>query len=204
MGSSGDAALVPRIVEALTALRATIVVATAGAPIPTTLPANVHCAEYLPGELVAKRAQLVVCNGGSPTSQQALVEGVPVLGITRNMDQFLNMDFIVKRGAGLRLRADELAVPALRAQARRMLNERGFRSAAVQVAAELGRYDVHARFAAILRAATQEQSIVAAGVKPAMSTTDGTTIGSRGVLARTEIGWLDGRAGTNSMIDEKP
>jgi UDP:flavonoid glycosyltransferase YjiC (YdhE family) len=156
MGSSGDSALLPRIIEALAALPAQVVVASAGAPIPAALPANVHCAEYLPGELIAKRAKLFVCNGGSPTSQQALVEGVPVLGVTRNMDQFLNMDFIAARGAGLRLRADELRVQEMRAQARRMLNERSFRSAAAQVAGELRAYDASARFTAILRAATQD------------------------------------------------
>jgi len=164
MGSSGDAALVPRIVEALAALRATVVIATAGAPIPGALPQNVRCADYLPGELFAKRAHLFVCNGGSPTCQQALIEGVPVLGITGNMDQFLNMDFISARGAGLRLRADELAVPGLRAAARRMLDEQGFRSAAAQLARELGAYDTNARFRAILRATTQQGSMNAPSV----------------------------------------
>jgi UDP:flavonoid glycosyltransferase YjiC (YdhE family) len=152
MGSSGDSALLPRVIEALAALPVNVVVASAGAPIPAARPANVYCAEYLPGELVAKRAQLFVCNGGSPTTQQALVEGVPVLGITRNMDQFMNMDFIAERGAGLRLRADELSVEDLRAQARRMLRERSFRDAAVHVAGELATYDAPVRFAALLRA----------------------------------------------------
>ena len=74
MGSSGDSALLPRIIEALATLAVKVVVASAGAPIPAALPANVYCAEYLPGELFAKRAQLFVCNGGSPTTQQALAE----------------------------------------------------------------------------------------------------------------------------------
>jgi UDP:flavonoid glycosyltransferase YjiC (YdhE family) len=153
MGSSGDASLLPLIIAALAPLPLNLVISAAGARISFPLPHNVYYAEYLPGELIAKRARLVVCNGGSPTAQQALIEGVPVLGICRNMDQFLNMHFIVARGVGVRLRADELTVMDLQAQARRMLGEAKFHSAAAQLASELGRYDAARRFAALLRAA---------------------------------------------------
>jgi UDP:flavonoid glycosyltransferase YjiC (YdhE family) len=155
MGSSGDAALMPQIIEALAPLSASIVVSSAGMPIPTSLPENVYCANYLPGEVIAKRAQLVVCNGGSPTTQQALSEGVPVLGISSNMDQFLNMHFVVARGAGVRLRSDELRVDELRSRAQEILSGKAFRSAAARLAAEMRTYDSSARFAAIVRAAAR-------------------------------------------------
>lgn len=151
MGSSGDAALMPQIIEALAPLAASIVVSSAGMPIPAALPQNVYCADYLPGDVIAKRAQLVVCNGGSPTTQQALSEGVPVLGISSNMDQFLNMQFVVARGAGVRLRSDELRVDELRSRAQEILGKKAFRSAAARLAAEMRSYDSSARFAAILR-----------------------------------------------------
>jgi UDP:flavonoid glycosyltransferase YjiC (YdhE family) len=153
MGSSGDAALIPQIIEALALLPVIVVISTAGTPIPPTVPRNVYCADYLPGDLIAKRAQLVVCNGGSPTSQQALSQGVPVVGITSNMDQFLNMYFVVARGAGLRLRSDELSVHELRARAEEILKNESFRSAAIRLAAQMRAYDAPVRFTEILRAA---------------------------------------------------
>lgn len=151
MGSSGDARALPRIIEALAALPATVIVATAGASLPSELPTNVRAAAYLPGELAARRARLVVCNGGSPTTHLALAAGVPVLGITTNMDQLLNMHFIAARGAGLRLRADEMQAAELSRHAARMLAEPTFATAARRLAADMRRYDTGARFAALLR-----------------------------------------------------
>ena len=151
LGSSGDTALLPMVIEALADLPASIAVASAGARLPGRLPPNVHCAHYLPGERMARRARIVVCNGGSPTTQQALAEGVPVLGIPGNMDQFLNMGFIAARAAGAWLAADALSTAGLRKLAGRILGEESFHAAARAVAQEMRAYDAPARFAAILR-----------------------------------------------------
>src|SRR6185295_12080215 len=72
LGSSGDVVKLPRVLAGLARLGCPVVVATAGASIPPSLPAHVHMADYLPGDVVARRSCLVVCNGGSPTSHQAL------------------------------------------------------------------------------------------------------------------------------------
>jgi UDP:flavonoid glycosyltransferase YjiC (YdhE family) len=160
LGSSGDSTLLPMVIEALAALPVTIALASAGAHLTAPLPANVYSAEYLPGDLAARRARLVVCNGGSPTTQQALSEGAPVLGLARNMDQFLNMGFVTARGAGLWLPCDELTVSELRSAADKMLKARSFRAAAKQVAAEMRTYDTSERFSAILRVAMQHYSQV--------------------------------------------
>jgi len=90
------------------------VLTTAGKPLPKGLnPGRARIFDYLPGERVCAQASLVVCNGGSPTTNQALAHGVPVLGIARNMDQFLNMRAIERFGAGLTLRADRVTPNAL-------------------------------------------------------------------------------------------
>jgi UDP:flavonoid glycosyltransferase YjiC (YdhE family) len=102
---------------------------------------------------MVKHAGLVICNGGSPATQQALAEGVPVLGIARNMDQLLNMNFVVASGAGLRLRSDEVNIPRLRTHAEAILKNESFRAAASRLAADMRAYDAPARFAEILRAA---------------------------------------------------
>lgn len=106
LGSSGAGGRLAEIVTALSQLPITLVIATAGRFQLGTLPGNVYCADYLPGEAVAARARLVICNGGSPATQQALLQGVPVLGLPDNLDQYLNMDFIAAYGAGRWLRAD--------------------------------------------------------------------------------------------------
>ena len=115
LGSSGAASLLPTVLQALADLPVTVIASTAGASLPGPPPANAFVADYLPGTEAASRAQLVICNGGSPTSQQALAAGVPVLGIASNMDQFMNMEAIVKAGAGAMLRADRLDGMAIQA-----------------------------------------------------------------------------------------
>jgi UDP:flavonoid glycosyltransferase YjiC (YdhE family) len=107
MGSSGDPAVLATLLPILEASDRRIAIATAGRPVPALRPSNrTFMFDYLPGDLVCRHARLVICNGGSPTTNQALAHGVPVLGIARNMDQFLNMQAISDFGAGLLVRAD--------------------------------------------------------------------------------------------------
>jgi UDP:flavonoid glycosyltransferase YjiC (YdhE family) len=114
MGSSGDPKVIKRIVPILEHLGSRVVIAKAGKELsiaPTSPCTQVF--DYLPGSVVCQHANLVICNGGSPTTNQALSNGVPVLGIVENMDQFLNMEAIVRFGAGLMLRADRSSLTRL-------------------------------------------------------------------------------------------
>jgi len=140
LGSSGASSALATIVDALAEAPCTVLVASAGASLPATA-ANVRVAAYLPGDAAAARARLVVCNGGSPTAHQALAAGVPVLGIASNLDQFLNMHYVVKAGAGECLRADSLDRRAVRAAAERLLADPAARAAAARLAAAFARYD---------------------------------------------------------------
>ena len=151
LGSSGQAGLLSPVLAALAELPLTVIAATAGHLEPANVPANAHVARYLPGEAAARRASLVICNGGSPTSQQALCAGVPVLGIAANLDQFLNMGGIVRAGAGKLLRADRFSPAAVRDAVRGMLEHAGLRSQAARLAQVFARYQAAARFAAVLR-----------------------------------------------------
>jgi UDP:flavonoid glycosyltransferase YjiC (YdhE family) len=92
----------------------------------------------------------VICNGGSPTSQQALAAGVPVLGIASNLDQFLNMQAVEAHGAGLCLRADR-AIPAdIRRATTALLGNQAFRDAARKLAGIFSRYDSGQRFSELV------------------------------------------------------
>jgi UDP:flavonoid glycosyltransferase YjiC (YdhE family) len=121
LGSSGDVAKLPQILAGLARLDCPVVVATAGASVPTSLPAHVHLADYLPGDIVARQSRLVVCNGGSPTSHQALLAGVPVLGIPDNLDQVLNMSYLQQAGVGDWLRPRDISADGIEGLARRLL-----------------------------------------------------------------------------------
>ena len=121
LGSSGPAALLGLVLQALDGMPVRVLASTAGAPLPERPPANARLAAYLPGDAAAARARLVVCNGGSLTAQQALAAGVPVLGLASNMDQFLNMAPIEAAGAGLTLRTDRISAAAIRTACQQLL-----------------------------------------------------------------------------------
>lgn len=131
LGSSGNTSLLPLILEALKDLPVRVFASTAGSPAPSTVPANTRLASYLPGDAATARSRLVICNGGSLSTQQALAAGIPTLGIASNMDQFLNMAPIEAAGAGRTLRADRLTAALIRQTAETLL-----RSAAATTAAK--------------------------------------------------------------------
>jgi len=156
LGSSGQGALLPRVLQALASLPVSVIAATAGNASPGAMgttgavPPNAHVATYLPGTKAARRSSLVVCNGGSPTSQQALSACVPVLGIAGNLDQYLNMHGVVASGAGALLRSDRLSEDGLRRAAIDLLEQPGFKASARKVAEQFVRYDAGARLSALL------------------------------------------------------
>ena len=150
LGSSGQGALLPRVLQALAPLPVSVIAATAGNVAMGSAPPNAHVAAYLPGIEAARRSSLVICNGGSPTSQQALGACVPVLGIAGNLDQYLNMHGVVASGAGALLRSDRLSEDGLRRAAVDLLEQPGAKASARKVAEQFVRYDAGARLAGLL------------------------------------------------------
>lgn len=130
-GSSGQGDLLPVVLDALADLPVVTIAATAGRVRVDRLPSNARVAEYLSGSDAARRAALVICNGGSPTTYQALAAGVPVLGIaSNNMDQHLNMAAVRQAGAGEVIRARTVDAAAIRQLVSRMLEEPAYGVAA--------------------------------------------------------------------------
>ena len=140
LGSSGRAQLLPCVLRALAPLPVTVVAATAGNIDLAGVPSNAVVAPFLPGDAAARHASIVICNGGSPTSHQALRAGVPVIGIAGNLDQFLNMHAIVGAGAGALLRADRLQEEHLRELCTRLLSDPHARRAAQHLASVFAQY----------------------------------------------------------------
>lgn len=143
MGSSGDPRVLATLIPLLEAAGARCMVASAGQPLPPSLSSpRTYIHTFLPGDQLCRLAQLVVCNGGSPTTNQALKHGVPVLGIARNMDQFLNMRAITAYGAGLSLRADRQDRTTLERAVTQLLHDARFVEHARRLSCSKMRVDV--------------------------------------------------------------
>jgi UDP:flavonoid glycosyltransferase YjiC (YdhE family) len=130
LGSSGPGALLAMVLQALEGQPLRLLASTAGGLAPPRLPTNARVAPYIPGDAAAQRSQLVICNGGSLTVQQALAAGVPVLGLASNMDQFLNMAPIEAAGAGITLRGDRVNAAAIWRACQQLLDSTAAKAAA--------------------------------------------------------------------------
>ena len=107
-------------------------------------PPNVRVVDWVPAEEVLARAALVVCHGGSGTTQAALAAGVPLVVVPMLADQPANAAMVQRLGAGLTvapdsgpalggLKADD--VPRLRVAVERVLGDPAFAAAAGAAAA---------------------------------------------------------------------
>lgn len=152
MGSSGRVDVLAEVFDALRPLGVQVIASTAGMLLPGRRTPDVHVADYLPGTAAAARSALVVCNGGSPTAQQALAAAVPVLGLCSNMDQMLNMRGLQRAGLGIGLRIDRLGADAIGAAARTLIAQHAAASATARAArfAAAGEPDAAAAFRAFL------------------------------------------------------
>lgn len=143
LGSSGDARLLPMIINALARMDVEIIVALAGQKVDLPSYTNVYCADYLPLTEVLRNASIVICNGGSPMSHAALACGTPVLGIIFNNDQLLNMSHVQNRNAGLMLRYWNLSENKIKEAVQIIFNEKKYRAAAQTIKKEFDNFDVH-------------------------------------------------------------
>ena len=163
LGSSGKVEVLPTVVQALGELSVEVVVATANRIALPTVPPNVTVCPFVPGELVAQHAALVISNGGSTTSYQALSQGTPVLGIASNFDQYLAMQAIEGVGAGVLLKARSLDTAQVIATVRRVLDDPAYVKRARALAREFAQYPASRRFAQFVDG-------VVAGYHPATAT----------------------------------
>lgn len=122
LGSSGRAELIVPAVRGLAREGYQVLLSSAGRTVELGGISNVLQADMLPGAAACARADVVICNGGSPTTQQALCAGRRVVALPNNLDQFLNMVPLVSRGLGCVVRSDRFSVSALNSAVVRMLD----------------------------------------------------------------------------------
>ncbi len=150
LGSSGQMRALAPVLEGLSALPVTVLLATAQRLSNDKIAPNVNTAPYLDGVGAARRSAFVVCNGGSATVYQALAVGTPVLGIPSNLDQHLTMASVEEAEAGLTIRAEDATAAIVCDQARRLLEEARFKTAADKVSAWFAAYRADERFGDVI------------------------------------------------------
>jgi UDP:flavonoid glycosyltransferase YjiC (YdhE family) len=158
LGSSGKVTLLPAILNGLRGLPVTILAATGGRYAAAGADGNVHAAEFLPGDIAARRSAMVICNGGAGTAYQALNEGAPVLGIPTNFDQYLAMTAIEKAGCGILLRSGSLTAEKVRQAVSRILGTSAYREAAQRMKHIFSRYNAVDRFSSFLEKAVSKKT----------------------------------------------
>jgi len=146
LGSSGCIELLPCVLEALAPLPVTVIATTAGRAELASVPDNALVSEYLPGDEAAGMAALVVCNGGSLTTYQAIQKGTPVLGIVSNLDQHLNMSYLSAAGIGAVLRSEKADVQQIGNVVERLLNDSHYNVAAARAQVLAASYSPQAQF----------------------------------------------------------
>lgn len=153
MGSSGSLEVLPRVLAALLERGVTPILTSAGRALPGGIDtARVRVFDFLPGEEALTRCQLLVCNGGSPSTLQALRTGTPILGIPSNMDQMLNMRAIQGAACGITVRADRCTAHTLGDALERLTREHAdYRARARRMAESFPPDRIPARFTAMLQ-----------------------------------------------------
>ncbi|MEO7780820.1 MAG: nucleotide disphospho-sugar-binding domain-containing protein [Candidatus Nitrotoga sp.] len=158
LGSSGQADLLPMTLTALSQLPVTVIVATAGKIALADAPANAYITDYLPMDIATRHSRLVISNGGSLTTYQALASGVPVIGLCSNMDQLLNMNAVERLGAGITLRAAKVSAASLVAAVTAVLNNPSYAQAAKWVGQTLAQTDARQSFQDIVAEILRNES----------------------------------------------
>jgi UDP:flavonoid glycosyltransferase YjiC (YdhE family) len=154
LGSSGALGPLPLVLEVLARLPVVAVLATADRVSPASVPGNVLSRPFVRGTDLARRAALVISNGGSTTGYQALAQGTPVLGLPSNLDQFLATRAIDDAGAGLSVPARRVTRASLVAALERVLGEPDFRDKAREVGQRFARHDAAEQFRRLVSEAT--------------------------------------------------
>lgn len=125
LGSSGDASFLPALVETLAKNPYTLIVGTASDKI--TLPTqydNVFSSQFVPGDKACEIADISITNGGSPTTMQALANGIFSIGVCFNIDQLVNMQTLKLKDVGEYFYPSKSELPKIEACCREKLNNR--------------------------------------------------------------------------------
>lgn len=154
LGGSGDAGVLPAVLEALEQLGADAVVSGIE---PERVPIRGSGQRWVVPRLdpgpVLRRAALTVCHGGSGTIYQSLAHGVPLLCLPGNGDQELASSAVAARRAGCLVEPARATASLLARRLAEMLGDGRYRRASRRLARAIRRHDTRRRWLAFLRQA---------------------------------------------------
>jgi UDP:flavonoid glycosyltransferase YjiC (YdhE family) len=131
LGSSGPSDVLQKVLDGRANLPVDVIASTAGRSKPLRVPTNSRVASLLPGDRACETADLVICNGGSPATYQALMHGKPVIGLATNMDQFLNMGAVEDAGCGRLVRSRSVTASEVSRRVLDLLADRSLSSGVI-------------------------------------------------------------------------
>ncbi|WP_445371048.1 glycosyltransferase [Methylomonas sp. HW2-6] len=123
LGSSGDASILPSLLQIMSEMQVTVICSTVNDFPQEIQYSNVFLSKYLPADACVKKADVVICNGGSPMVYQCITENKPLIGIPSNLDQFLMMHLAEKKGCGEVIRPSQLSLDKVMSAVTRALSK---------------------------------------------------------------------------------
>lgn len=129
LGSSGHNELLPAILSVL-AVRPVTVLAAAPAHFSSD---RVFASPFFPYDEAARRAAIVIGNGGTGIVYQAVKAGVPGLGIVTNIDQLMTMARVERQGCGIMLRSSRANETTVAACVDKLLGNSSYKQAALRL-----------------------------------------------------------------------
>lgn len=102
MGTTGESELFQRVYDAFKNSQDIISIITTGNQSDgiKSIPGKVYVTDFMDGDMVMEKADMVVCHGGNGTIYQALSHGKPIIGIPTIPDQQFNMRMVEALGTG--------------------------------------------------------------------------------------------------------
>ncbi|MCB0322093.1 MAG: hypothetical protein KDD69_00935 [Bdellovibrionales bacterium] len=146
LGSSGDRSIIPLLAQAFAEMDVRVVIAAGGALEVGSLPENVRVVPFLPGALAAAQAAVVVTNGGSPSSYQALSCGAPLVTLPTNMDQLLCSRRLSELRVAEEIRPEHRTVARVRAAVEKVLDDPSYRRNAQSIEREIEQFQTERLF----------------------------------------------------------
>ena len=103
MGTTGQGDLFSKLYSEVIRSNHQSVITTGKQHTFKSIPDKIYVEDYLDGDRVIEKADIVICHGGNGTIYQALALGKPIIGIPTIPDQAFNMRRVEAMGVGISL-----------------------------------------------------------------------------------------------------
>jgi|UniRef100_A0A7C3UZ58 UDP:flavonoid glycosyltransferase YjiC (YdhE family) len=152
MGSSGEQRIIAGILKAFGGKPYRVIAPVArllgGSAV--DIPANVLVTDWLPAHKVNPMARLSVIHGGLGTVLTACLSGTPIVGVGMHFEQEANLECVVRKGFGVRLRKRRFSPDDVIAAVDRLMNDAEAHRRAQEFKKTIEKYDAPANAARFL------------------------------------------------------